>query len=540
MSGAGNSSALLRAATDSGMIRRPTEDEIVEEARRSRRDPLDVATARLRVPREAFYRALAQARRLTFVEPAELVPDAAVLSRVPPRLLLRKDVLPLRLIGDAVLVVTADPDDAATLETLRRVLDAPLSLALAEPSAIQAAVRRHVRAPAGEAAPAWDAVSFLDDLLRQAWLHRASDVHLDPQESGLHLRLRVDGRLIAAGPPLGNEEAQQLLSRVKVLGGLDIAERREPQDGGFSHRHEDQSFDVRLATIPTRYGERATLRLLGVETRELTLDRLGFEPADLARLRQALDEPHGMFLLTGPTGAGKTTTLYAALREVATPELNIMTVEDPVEFLIPGITQIGVDRAGKVTFARALRSLLRHDPDIVMVGEIRDDETADVAIKAAMTGHLVLASLHANRAAGAPARLIDLGCEPFLVSATLRAAIAQRLVRRLCECRVARPATVAELARIVGLEAARPHDGVPVFDPGGCPGCLGTGYRGRLSIVEALWVDEAISAAIARGVPAAEVAALARGNGAATLAEDALRKVLDGSTSVAEAFGARA
>lgn len=538
-----NPPALLRAATESGLMRKPAEAEILEEARRARRDPLEVATERLRVPREAFYRALAQERRLPFLEAAELVPESSLLGRIPPRLVLRKDVLPLRKQGDAILVATADPDDAATLETLRRVLDAPLALAVADPGALHAAVRRHVRAPEGVAAPAWDAVAFLDDLLRQAWLHRASDVHLDPQEDGLHVRLRVDGRLSPFGAVLGPEEAQQLLSRVKVLGGLDIAERREPQDGGFGHRPEGadgHEFDVRLATIPTRHGERATLRLLGVETRDLTLERLGFSAPDLQRFRQALDEPHGMVLLTGPTGAGKTTTLYAALREVTSPELNIMTVEDPVEFLIPGITQIAVDRAGKVTFARALRSLLRHDPDVLMVGEVRDEETADVAVKAAMTGHLVLASLHANRAAGAPMRLIDLGCEPFLVSATLRAAIAQRLVRRLCACRRPATAAFADLARLVGPEAARVHDQSPVFEPGGCPSCLGTGFRGRLAVVEALWVDDAVSAAVARRATTDEVARLAREAGAPTLAEDALRKVLDGSTTLAEALGARA
>jgi type IV pilus assembly protein PilB len=330
---------------------------------------------------------------------------------------------------------------------------------------------------------------------------------------------------------------------VKVLGGLDIAERREPQDGGFSYALPDaggRALDVRLATIPTRHGERATLRLLGVETRELTLERLGFADDDLARLRATLDEPHGMVLLTGPTGSGKTTTLYAALRAVASPDQNVMSVEDPVEFLIPGVTQIAVDRAGKVTFAGALRSLLRHDPDVLMVGEVRDEETADVAVKAAMTGHLLLASLHANRAASAPARLLDLGVEPFLLGATLRASIAQRLVRRLCDaCRVARDATEDELARLCGRDLAASYAGATVHEPGGCPACLGTGYRGRLAIVEAVWVDAAIEAAVAAGARTGEVARLAREAGARTLAEDGLTKVLAGATSLREALGAR-
>ncbi len=531
---------LLHAAHAAGLMATLAPDEVLQEARRAGRDPVDVATGRLRLPREAFYRALAAQRGLPFLEADRLEPEPALLARAPARLLVRKQVLPLREQDGAALIATSDPADESALETLRRVLGGPLALAVAEPLALQAALRRHLPAEGGEAA-AFDAIGFLDDLLHQAWLRRASDVHLDPQPAGLVIRLRVDGHLVPTGGVLPHEDAAALISRVKVLGGLDIAERREPQDGGLTHapRAGGPALDVRLATIPTRHGERATLRLLGGEAEQLTLDRLGFQPADMDRLRGALASAHGMVLLTGPTGSGKTTTLYAALREVAAPHRNVLTVEDPVERVLPGISQVQVDRAGKVTFAGALRSLLRHDPDVLMVGEIRDGETADVAVKAAMTGHLVLSSLHTNRAAGAPARLVDLGCQPFLVASVLRAVIAQRLVRRLCvRCRAPRLAAPAELQALLG-SAELPSDALEVHEPRGCPACVGTGYAGRVALVEGLWIDEEVAAAIDAGASEEALRRLARERGGRTLAEDGLVKVRAGETSLAEALLAR-
>jgi len=534
---------LLGAAADTGLLRRSDTDRIVAEARRARRDPVDVATSTMRLPLEAFYRALAQQLGLPFVEAAELRPDPALVARLPASLLQRRRVLPLREEEGAVLVVVGDPEERSALQTLERRLGRPLRLALADPGALETALR-HVAAPAGEggeggdgAALDWDPVAFLDRLLQQAYLRRASDVHLDPQEDGLRIRIRVDGRLQPYGAPLTRDEAALLLTRVKVLGGLDIAERREPQDGGYVHRLGepiDDDVDIRLATIPTRHGERATLRLLGIETRELTLDRLGFGDGDLERFRAVLQEPHGLVLLTGPTGSGKSTTLYAALREVADPARNVVTVEDPIEFVIDGITQVPIDRVGKVTFAGALRSILRHDPDVIMVGEVRDAETADVALKAAMTGHLVLSSLHTNRATTAVGRLVDIGCEPYLVAATLRAAIAQRLVRRLCaRCRVARPAAAEELAPLGGEGPAEVHG------PGGCPACVGTGYQGRVALAECLWVDDALAAAVARRTDEEGLRRLARARGFRTLREQGLARVLAGETSLDEALLAR-
>ena len=528
---------LLRAITESGLLQASDHGALLEEARRARKDPLEVASARLRLPREAFYRALAHQRGLPFCEQRELVADRERLAQLPVRLLLRRGILPVRSADGLPLLAISDPEQEAAIEAVAAILGASPRLTLAEPNALQAALRRATGQVAASESD-WDAVAFLHDLLRQAWLHRASDLHLDPQEDGLTIRMRVDGRLQPHGPLLPREEANQLLTRIKVLGGLDIAERREPQDGGFSYRleEEDQDLDLRLATIPTRReGERATLRILGVETRRLTLDNLGFSERARVRLRETLDQPHGLFLLTGPTGSGKTTTLYAALRELARPDLSVLTVEDPVEFMVAGATQIQVDRAGKVTFAGALRSLLRHDPDVLMVGEIRDRQTTEVAVQAALTGHLVLSSLHTNRAAGAPVRLIDLGTEPFLLASVLRGALAQRLVRRLClRCRRPRQAGAEELARLGHEAPAR------VWEPEGCPTCLGSGYQGRLAVTEALWVDKEIGRAIERRAGEDDLLELARAKGGGTLLEDALAKVLAGETSLAEAWRARA
>jgi len=531
-----SSQRLLGAIAESGLLGAADPGALLAEARRAGQDPLEFVSARLRLPREAFYRALARQRGLPFCEVRDLQPDLERLAQLPLRLLLRRGLLPVRAPDGLPLFATSDPDHLPGIEALAALLDAAPRVTVAEPGALQAALRRATGAEVA-ADREWDAIAFLHDLLRQAWLHRASDVHLDPQQRGLTIRLRVDGRLQPHGPILGPEDATQLLTRLKVLGGLDIAERRKPQDGGFSYRleEEDQELDARLATIPTRrYGERATLRILGVEIQALTIENLGFSPPALERLRETLSCPHGLFLLTGPTGSGKTTTLYAALRELARPELNVLSVEDPVEFMVEGVTQIQVDQAGKVTFASALRSLLRHDPDVLMVGEVRDRETAEVTVQAALTGHLVLSSLHTNRAAGAPIRLLDLGTEPFLLGSVLRGALAQRLVRRLCfRCRRAREASPEELER---LGAGEPTQ---LWSPQGCPACLGSGYQGRLAITEALWADPAVSRAIESRAGEDQLLALAVQGGGGTLLQDALSKALAGETSLAEAWRAR-
>ncbi|MEL7338811.1 MAG: GspE/PulE family protein, partial [Planctomycetota bacterium] len=312
----------------------------------------------------------------------------------------------------------------------------------------------------------------------------ASDLHIDPAETETLVRIRVDGDLRDYRPiPASIHTA--MISRFKVLAGMDIAEKRAPQDGRFRREGNDGGqIDIRVASLPTRHGERMTLRFLAAQTESLTLERLGMAPTALDQFAHAIGRPHGMILITGPTGSGKSTTLYAGLRKlVAEGSFNIITIEDPIEYEMERVGQVEVDSADKVSFSKALRSVLRHDPDIVMVGEIRDGETADVAIKAALTGHLVLSTIHTNNAASAVTRLADMGVDRFLVAATLRLAVAQRLVRRLCRhCRKARPLEEAEAIALGHPDRA----GATVYDAAGCHFCADRGYVGRLGVFELL------------------------------------------------------
>jgi type IV pilus assembly protein PilB len=324
--------------------------------------------------------------------------------------------------------------------------------------------------------------------------------------------------------------ASGVLSRFKVLAGMDIAEKRAPQDGGFKHQYgrSGDKVDIRVATIPTRHGERMTVRLLALQMESLSLERLGFGERDLAIVEAALARPHGMILLTGPTGAGKSTTLNAAIRRLMAAEnLNILTVEDPIEYEIRGVGQVEVDAADKVSFTKALRSVLRQDPDVVMIGEIRDQETADIAVKAALTGHLVFSTLHTNSAASVVTRLVDMGLERFLVAATLRLAVAQRLVRQLCpRCRSARPLTVPEAAALAHPELA----GKTAYDPAGCVYCGGKGFIGRLGLFELLPLDEEWSRMIADGADESALIRRMRELKVPTLQEDGIAKLLSGWT----------
>ena len=349
-----------------------------------------------------------------------------------------------------------------------------------------------------------DAMMLGEEMLHAAILRQASDIHIDPDAEGLQIRFRVDGALERYRRlPMAVQSG--IVSRFKVLSGMDIAEKRAPQDGGFKHRYgrTGQTIDIRVATLPTKHGERMTLRLLALQTEQLTLERLGMREGDLATFHRFIDQPHGMILLTGPTGSGKTTTLYAAIRRLMErEELNIVTVEDPIEYEIKGVAQMEVDSADKVSFVKALRSVLRHDPDVVMIGEIRDNETADVAIKASLTGHLVFSTLHTNSAVSVITRLADLGVDRFLIAATLRLAVAQRLVRQLCSrCRKQRELTAGEAVAFNHGEFA----GRTVFEPGGCIYCAGRGYAGRIGLFEMLPLDEDWSRRISEGAEEANL-----------------------------------
>lgn len=462
--------------------------------------------------------------------------DPAWALRIPAGLALRRQVLPLCEVQGEVHVACADPQDEPALRAVGRHIDRPLRPVAAEPESLRRMLKKLFgEAPA--AAEADDPVALCEELLYAAWLRQASDIHLDPDRDGVRVRLRVDGQL-EDYRRLPVAIHAELLSRIKVLGGMDIAEKRAAQDGRFTHPFgSDTPVDIRVATLPTKYGERATLRLLGMQMETLVLERIGLSDRDLAICEHHIRRPQGMILATGPTGCGKTTTLYAALRRViAHRPVNAITVQDPVEYDIPGAAQVEVDSAQKVTFGSALRSILRHDPDVLMIGEIRDHETADIAIKSALTGHLVLATLHTNSAASAITRLTDMGVERYLTSATLRLVLSQRLVRKLCNhCRVEQRLT-ADQARALGRPQAEDS---PVFEPRGCVYCAGRGYVGRLGLFELLSLDDDDWArAVARGADEPALMEMMRARKVPTMVDDAVEKLAAGVTSLHDVLAA--
>ncbi|HEY5552130.1 MAG TPA: ATPase, T2SS/T4P/T4SS family, partial [Opitutaceae bacterium] len=380
-------------------------------------------------------------------------------------------------------------------------------------------------------------IQLANRIIEDAYISGASDIHIEPQEHDLLVRYRIDG-VLQEKLRLPTGVAKPLVTRLKIMCNLDIAERRIPQDGRIvfkKYTRKNIDVDLRVATGPINFGEKVVMRILDKQRSTLPLTALGFSPANLEIYRKAISQPNGMVLHCGPTGSGKSMTLYSALAEVASPEVNIQTAEDPIEYTMAGINQMQMNRMIGLTFARALRAFLRMDPDVILVGEMRDQETAEIAIEAAMTGHLLLSTLHANDAASTIARLTDMGIEPFLVSSTLIAVCSQRLIRRLCTtCRqqVEPGSREREL-----LEAALGWSG-PIYHAaqGGCHMCGGVGYKGRIGIHEIMMNNEELVAAVSRGVDTAEIKRIAFRNGMKTLHQDGLLKVKDGVTSLEEAL----
>jgi general secretion pathway protein E len=372
-------------------------------------------------------------------------------------------------------------------------------------------------------------IRMINVLLTQALRQGASDIHIEPYETRSAVRFRIDGTLQNVAEPHRGLHAA-MVSRIKVMANLDIAEKRLPQDGRISLRLAGRQVDVRVATLPTGFGERAVLRLLDKEGARLELTRLGMDDGTLAKIDRLIHQPHGIVLVTGPTGSGKSTTLYAALSRIDALGLNIMTVEDPIEYELQGISQTQVNPKIDMTFARALRSILRHDPDVIMIGEIRDLETAQIAVQASLTGHLVLATLHTNDAVTATTRLVDMGVEPFLLASSLLGVLAQRLVRKLCPaCKVGHEPSAAERAELGGEIA-----GGTLFSAGGCAACHGTGYVGRTGIYELFLVDEEAKRILHSADSEQALRAHAASQGMRALRQDGLRWVTSGVTSLEE------
>lgn len=379
-----------------------------------------------------------------------------------------------------------------------------------------------------EAAEEAPVIRLVDLILRQAIRERASDVHIEPFQDRLGLRYRIDGVLCELSPPARHLHAP-IVSRIKILCKLDIAEKRLPQDGGFMMTMEGRTIDFRVSTIPSIYGEKVSIRILDKSSELIDLDRLGFDPPGLDAFRQAIRAPHGLILLTGPTGSGKSTTLYAALSEINSPTKHLLTIEDPVEYRLDGINQVQVKPSIGLTFAAGLRAFMRQDPDILMVGETRDLETAEICVRAALTGHLVFSTLHTNDAASAVTRLIDLGVAPYLLSSTIRMVVAQRLLRQLCErCKEAYEPLPEVRDRFHVTEEL-------LYRPKGCEPCLNTGYHGRFGIYEVMpALARELREAIAKGKPDHALKDLAVAAGMSTLWDEGLKKVRAGLTSLEE------
>jgi general secretion pathway protein E len=387
-----------------------------------------------------------------------------------------------------------------------------------------------------EAADDAPIIKLVNSMLQQAVKDRASDVHLEPFEREIRVRFRIDDVLYEPLKPLPRALQASIVSRIKIMGGLNIAEKRLPQDGRIRLKIAGRDYDVRLSTVPISHGERVVMRLLPRTQDLLNLERLGFNKDQLGVMERLIARPNGILLVTGPTGSGKTTTLYGALSRINATDKNIITIEDPVEIQLPGIGQIEVKPSIGLTFASGLRSVLRQDPNVILVGEIRDLETAEIAIQASLTGHLVFSTLHTNDAASAITRLVDMGVEPFLVASSLVAVLAQRLVRILCkDCREEYEATREELIEIGVRPPERP---VRLYRPTGCAGCNYTGYRGRLGIFELMLVDDEVRGMVSQNVDSKSIKQKAVQKGMHTLRTDGARKVLQGITSVAEVLRA--
>lgn len=528
-----NEAALISAGVQAGLFDRETVNRLRSQARISRQPLLNALSVELGLPVTALYMALAEVNSLPYARLDSWELDAAA-SRLPATLLKRHPMVPLRTPEGKLYLAVSDPADQLGIETARRIFGANTPLAVVEPDAIAPLIARFAPGEARDAA-AEEPVALFERLVRETLLRRASDIHIESVRDGVRVRLRIDGRLQSWGSLLPAGLGEGMISRVKVLAGMDIAESRATQDGGLSYPLGEgvDPVEMRCASAPVKFGERLTLRVMKSDPGRQTLDALGMPGFMVSRVREALSHPHGIVLVTGPTGSGKSTTLYAVLRELDANALNILTAEDPVEQVIPGISQVQVN--SKVGFADALRSFLRHDPDIILVGEIRDFDTADVALKAAATGHMVLSTLHTNTSVGAITRLADIGCERFLIGATLHGVIAQRLVRMLCpHCRKERAASPEE-RRLLGCGDGD-RDGAGdclIHEPAGCPRCLGSGYRGRVGLFEALWLDAELTEHIANGAGERELSRAA-GN-FWRLRDDARDKVLRGVTSLAEA-----
>ena len=470
-------------------------------------------------------------------------------SEILDEQLARRHVMfPLFVIDGVITLVMEDPNDLAAVDQVRRLTKQEVDVALGSRSEVLGLIERAYGASkylaessvaeslmeatdVAEGDESRPVIRLVDDLVNEAIRQNASDIHIEPGEKELRIRIRVDGVLReVAAPPRGLHRA--LVSRIKVISRLDISKTRTPQDGAYQHRNETTEVMIRVSILPSVYGEAVVMRILRNASDSISMHDLGLAPAMLARFHAVISNAHGMILVSGPTGSGKSTTLYAAMKSIVSPQKNIVTIEDPVEYRTSLVRQVQVNSEANLTFATGLRSILRQDPDVILVGEIRDRETAQISVQAALTGHLLLSTVHTNDSVSAIARLRDLGVPEFLISSSLLAVMAQRLVRRNCPDCCGPDSPPEYLLRALGLDGDR-LDFQPVRGKG-CRRCIGSGYVGRAGIYEMFEVSDEVQAMIVRLEPVETIRAAARNAGMKTLVEDGIEKIRLGTTSVEE------
>ncbi len=515
------------------------------------------------VSSERLLDTLSQAANLPPIDLSRVTPDPTALERIIPETCLNHVILPLSLNGSVLTIVVSDPFDVLLLDDLRRRTGCQIQQVLSHPADIKDAVENAFNASSKQVEELMEEVSGVGDIevgvesvsedidianasgddapavklvnliLLRALKAKASDIHIEPLDKGISVRFRVDGRLDRVlSPPKSLLPA--INSRLKILASLDIAERFQPQDGKFQIRYEGRQIDFRLSLLPVVGGEKAVMRILDAGSMSMKIEKMGYEPLSLQHINTAISAPYGMLLVTGPTGSGKSTTLYSCVQEVATPEINVTTVEDPVEYRMDGVNQVAVNPKRGMTFAGALRSILRQDPDVVLVGEIRDGETANIAIKAALTGHLVLSTLHTNDAASTITRLVDMGIDKFMVASSLLCIGAQRLGRRLCEgCRQPIELPEKELLEIGFLESELEDRELYTPNPKGCPRC-NMGYKGRFAILETLFFEEQLRRMVIEGASVDDIKREAIRQGMLSLRRVGILNALRGVTSLEE------
>ncbi len=563
MAAMGEIEGVLEKLVAEGVVQEDAVRECVREAEESGTPLLDVVLMRNVVPVDRLMHELAVLLGMEYMSDLSTVSvPHEFIERVPIQFARRHSLVAVGERDECMLVAVAPPFDPHPVDDVALLVGRDVEPVLASREEIQSLISQAYQAEAAveqifsdleeeefaasleedsevgtqdllDIANKAPIIKLVNTIISEALRLRASDIHIQPYEDSLHVRYRIDGILYdTMTPPKKYQEA--IISRVKVMGRMDIAERRLPQDGRASVRIGDREVDIRISTVPTVWGERVVMRLLDKGKKLFVMEELGLYPEQLELFRKITSYSHGMIFVTGPTGSGKTTTLNAVLNHINSPEKNIITIEDPIEYHIVGISQMEVSTKKGMTFATGLRHILRQDPDIIMVGEVRDLETARISVQAALTGHLVLSTLHTNDSAGAVTRLIDLGVEPYLVSSSLIAVVAQRLVRLICnECkREYRPDEA--VLRNLGLDASQ-YEGKTFWRGVGCDACLGRGFMGRTGIFEILVVDDEIRGMIKKNATAGEIRQAASRNAYfSTLRMDGVRKVLDGLTTPEE------